>query len=59
MIKRSLQDQIEKQLYKNKVIILYGARRVGKTTLSKHILENQNKQGIKTLYLNCERFFRQ
>ena len=54
MIKRSLQDQIEKQLYKDKVIILYGARRVGKTTLSKQILENQNKQGIKTLYLNCE-----
>lgn len=54
MIKRSLQEQIEKQLYKGKVIILYGARRVGKTTLSKQILENQEKQGIKTLYLNCE-----
>lgn len=54
MIKRSLQDKIEKQLYKGKVIVIYGARRVGKTTLAKQIIEDQEKQGIKSLYLNCE-----
>jgi predicted AAA+ superfamily ATPase len=54
MIKRYLQEQIEKQLYKGKVIILYGARRVGKTILSGQILESQQKHGVKGLYLNCE-----
>jgi predicted AAA+ superfamily ATPase len=42
---RTLQNTIEKHLYKNKVIVLYGARQVGKTTLSKTILETSNKRG--------------
>ncbi|MCL4392997.1 ATP-binding protein [Patescibacteria group bacterium] len=44
-----LQDNIEKHLYKGKVIILYGARQVGKTVLSKKILEVSSKKGR---YLN-------
>ncbi len=32
---RELQKHIEAQLFKNKVIIIYGARRVGKTFLCK------------------------
>lgn len=55
-MKRFLQDEIENQLYKDKVIILYGARRVGKTFLSKQILKNQEKNGKKVLYVNCELF---
>jgi len=54
MVKRIIQEQIEKVLYKGKVIILYGARRVGKTTLSKHIVKTQEKAGKKCVYLNCE-----
>ena len=52
--KRQLQPLIETQLYKGKVIILYGARRTGKTTLCKEILKTQEEKGIQGLYLNCE-----
>ncbi|NOQ68197.1 AAA family ATPase [Patescibacteria group bacterium] len=48
---RLIQPQIEKRLFKNKVIIVYGARQVGKTTLVKRIFDKYNG---KKLYLNCE-----
>ena len=48
---RLIQSQIEKRLFKGKVIIVYGARQVGKTTLVKQILDRYNG---KKLYLNCE-----
>ena len=48
---RLIQPQIEKRLFKNKVIIIYGARQVGKTTLVKRIFDKYND---KKLYLNCE-----
>ena len=51
-IHRSLQNRIEKWIGKGKIIILYGARQVGKTTLVKHILRKFNQQG---LYLTCDR----
>jgi len=50
MIRREIQSVIENQLFKGKVIIIYGPRRVGKTTLSKQLIENQ--EGSR--YLNCE-----
>jgi predicted AAA+ superfamily ATPase len=50
MIKREIQVLIENQLFKGKVIVIYGPRRVGKTTLSKQILENQDN----SRYINCE-----
>jgi uncharacterized protein len=50
MIKRDIQTVIENQLFKGKVIIIYGPRRVGKTTLSRQLLENQEK----SRYINCE-----
>ena len=40
MYKRTLIDIISNNLYKGKIIILYGARQVGKTTLLKQILED-------------------
>jgi hypothetical protein len=46
LIKRTLEDKIKKSLFKGKIIILYGARRVGKTTLVKKIPGS--------LYLNCD-----
>jgi hypothetical protein len=51
IIKRALQDNIEHNLFKQKVIIIYGARRVGKTTLVKEI---QKKYEAISLYLNCD-----
>lgn len=53
---RSIQPLIEAQLYKGKVIIIYGARRTGKTTLCNQIIQVQKEKGIKAKYLNCELF---
>lgn len=43
-------DVIGKQLFKGKVIILFGPRRVGKTTLSKDLINSNSN----SRYLNCE-----
>ena len=56
LIERNIKTQIESALYKGKVIIIYGLRRVGKTTLANQILENQKKLGKKIKYFNCEMF---
>ena len=48
MIERYLYKSIEGKLFKGKVIVLAGARQVGKTTLLKQIL--RNKEGV--LWLN-------
>ncbi|MBN1684178.1 MAG: ATP-binding protein [Gammaproteobacteria bacterium] len=49
--RRYLQDQIQSWLFKNKIVILYGPRQVGKTTLIKEILKEYGKEGR---YFNCE-----
>ena len=49
MIRRSIFDIIKKQLFKSKVILVFGARRVGKTYLCKEIIKEMG--GI---YYNCE-----
>jgi len=43
-IKRDLEETIGQYLFIGKVIILYGARRVGKTTLSEHLLSKYAEQ---------------
>jgi len=50
MITRTLQKPIEEALFKGKVIVIFGARRVGKTTLVKQIIST--RPGSK--YINCE-----
>jgi len=50
MIERIMQKSIEEQLFRGRVIILYGARRVGKTTLVKNILKSQ----VNSRYVNCD-----
>lgn len=47
---RIIEAQIEKNLFQGKVILLLGARRVGKTTLSKYILSKHSS----SKYINCE-----
>jgi len=54
MKSRILQNQLEDELFKKEVVILYGTRRVGKTTLVKQTIENQTKKGKKCVYFNCE-----
>lgn len=51
MIKRSIQPIIERWLFRGKVIVLYGARQVGKTTLAKAILKKYEQEDG---YYNCE-----
>lgn len=51
MIIRHAQKEVDRWLFKGKVIILYGARQVGKTTLCKHILDTYDS---KPAYYNCE-----
>lgn len=50
-VSRTIITQLEDQLFKGKVLILYGARRTGKTTLVKHLL---GKFSEKSAYINCE-----
>lgn len=51
MILRDAKQKIEKWLGERAVIVLYGARQVGKTTLLKMIFDTRQD----TLMLNCER----
>lgn len=51
IVKREIQNGIEKSLFKGKIIIIYGARQVGKTTL---IREIQKKYSNDSLYVNCD-----
>lgn len=50
-IKRNLENVIKKQLFKGKVIIIYGPRQAGKTTLVKKILEPYMAE---SRYIDCE-----
>lgn len=52
MFARLLEAQIEKYLFRGRTIVLYGARRVGKTTLVKHILAQQSDKRVR--YFNCD-----
>lgn len=51
LIPRLIEPNIEKHLFLGKVVIIYGARRVGKTTLVKNLLAKNSDGG---LYLNCD-----
>jgi len=53
MISRILQNKIESLLFKGKVILILGARQVGKTTLAEMIAE---KVGTTSLFLNCDEY---
>ena len=51
MIDRTLEKEIERYLFRGRVVTLYGPRRVGKTTLVRKILTNHPDK--RTRYLNC------
>lgn len=52
MFIRNIQNTIENHFFKQKCIIIYGARQVGKTTMIKTIMENYPTDD--TLFLNCD-----
>lgn len=49
---RQIETEVKANLYKGKIIIIYGARQVGKTTLVRKILSDLSD--IESLYLNCD-----
>lgn len=51
MIYRSILSDIKRFLHKGKAIIIYGARRTGKTTILKHLAESFKED---VLYINCD-----
>ena len=51
IITRTIQKRLEESLFKGKIVVLYGARQVGKTTLAQRILEKYKND---SLYLNCD-----
>lgn len=51
IIKREIQKLIKKSLFKGKIVIIYGARQVGKTTLVKEIMKDYPKNSE---YYNCD-----
>jgi predicted AAA+ superfamily ATPase len=51
IIPRTIQPAIENALFKGKVLVLYGARQVGKTTLLRSF---QSGYSAESLYLNCD-----
>lgn len=42
MINRSQQNYLDSSLFKGKVILVFGARQVGKTAISKHTVKNDS-----------------
>ncbi|MBQ8242877.1 MAG: AAA family ATPase, partial [Bacteroidaceae bacterium] len=51
MITRTLQQRIERNLFKGKAVIVIGARQVGKSTLFRQITEKLEEP---VLMLNCD-----
>jgi predicted AAA+ superfamily ATPase len=50
-IKRALENTVKQSLFRGKIIIIYGARQVGKTTLVKKIADSFSQP---YQYLNCD-----
>jgi predicted AAA+ superfamily ATPase len=49
-VTRRIQKDVEGALFQGKIVVIYGARQVGKTTMVKKIMENHTD----SLYLNCD-----
>jgi len=50
-VQRLLEPEIKRSLFKGKIVIVYGARQVGKTTLVRKIAD---ESGLPYGYLNCD-----
>jgi len=51
LVKRTLQEVIEKRMFSGKAILLIGARQVGKSTLLEQVVKNRQEP---VLRLNCD-----
>jgi uncharacterized protein len=52
IIKRKLEENVLDRINDKKIIIIHGARQVGKTTLAKKVIDKYSTEDV--LYLNCE-----
>jgi uncharacterized protein len=52
--KRNAVDKIEEFLYTDDVIVLHGARQVGKTCILRYIQESLKEKGLQTYYIDLE-----
>lgn len=50
-LKQPILDRLKKEKKKNKIILLYGVRQTGKTTLAREILD---ELGLKNLMVNAD-----
>lgn len=51
LVKRDIQGAVQQALFQGKIIVIYGSRRVGKTTLVKELLA---ETGEDSAYFNCD-----
>ena len=49
LIKRNIQEKIENDLWKKKIVIIYGTRQIGKTTLVNQILTSLRDGAMSSL----------
>lgn len=54
ILKRTVFDEIKKYLYADDIIVLHGARQVGKTTILYYIEDYLKKQGEDTCFIDLE-----
>lgn len=54
MIPRLMEEAVLRSVELKKIILILGARQVGKTTIAKRVQNQLIKSGKKTLYLNCD-----
>lgn len=54
-IQRDLSTQINNNLFQDRVILIYGTRRTGKTTLIQHLSKDYQNQGKRCSIFNCEK----
>ncbi len=51
IFKRKIEEKIKNWLFKNKLVVIYGPRQSGKTTLSKKLIEEYKEKGA---YYDCQ-----
>jgi len=54
LLKRNLYDEIEKFITDKEIIVIHGARQVGKTSLLKYIIENNKLVSNNYFYIDLE-----
>lgn len=54
MIEREIFNEVRECLEKKKVAVIFGTRRVGKTTLIREVIKFYENQGKKYLFIDCE-----